>query len=44
VLGETEEDVIISAAEHHVIKHGKREKNMATLRKKLRGFIYTISY
>ena len=43
VSGETEEDVVISAAEHGVIKHGKREKNMAKLREKLRGFIYTIS-
>ncbi len=42
--GETEEDVVISAAEHGMIRHGKREKDMANLREKLRGSIYTISY
>ena len=41
--GETEEDVVISAAEHGMIRHGKRE-DMANLREKLRGSIYTISY
>ena len=44
VSGETEEDVVIGTAEHGIIKHGMRGKDMASLRKKLRGFIYTISY
>ena len=44
VSGKTEEDVVLSIAEHRIIKHGKREKDMARLREKLRGFIYTISY
>jgi hypothetical protein len=44
VSGETEEDVVISAAEHGMIRHGKRERDMAKLREKLRGSIYTISY
>jgi predicted small metal-binding protein len=43
VSGETEEDVVISAAEHGITKHGRKEKDMAKLREKLRGFIYTIS-
>jgi predicted small metal-binding protein len=43
VSGETEEDVVISAAEHGVIRHGKREKDMTMLREKLREFIYTKS-
>ena len=43
VSGETEEDVVISAAEHDIIKHGKREMDIARLREKLRGFIYTIT-
>jgi predicted small metal-binding protein len=44
IAGETEEDVVTSAAEHDIIKHGKREKDMVRLREKLRGFIYTIPY
>jgi hypothetical protein len=44
VSGETEEDAVTSAAEHDIIKHGKREKDMVRLRETLRGFIYTISY
>jgi hypothetical protein len=34
---------VISAAEHGIIKHDKREKEMVRLREKLRAFIYTIS-
>jgi predicted small metal-binding protein len=44
VSGETEEDVVTSAAEHGIIRHGMRQNNMAMLREKLSGFIYTISY
>ena len=44
VSGETEEDVVRRAAEHGMIKHDKREMDMASFREKLRGFIYTISY
>jgi predicted small metal-binding protein len=44
VSGETEEDVVTSTAEHGILKHGKREMDMASLREKLREFIYTISY
>jgi predicted small metal-binding protein len=43
VAGETEEDVVKNAAEHRIIKHGNREKDMVSLREKLREFIYTIS-
>jgi hypothetical protein len=42
--GETEEDIVVSAAEHLTKKHGKRENNIAMLREKLGRFIYTISY
>jgi hypothetical protein len=42
--GETEEDVMASAAEHGIIKHGKKEKDTIRLREKLRRVIYTISY
>ena len=44
VSGETEEDVVKSAAEHGIIRHGKKEKDLVKLREKFRGFIYTISY
>jgi predicted small metal-binding protein len=43
VSAETEEDVLKNAAEHGIIKHGKREKDLLDL-EKVRGFIYTISY
>ena len=43
VSGDAEEDVVSSAAEHSIIKHGRKETDMAMLREKLRGFIYTIS-
>jgi hypothetical protein len=33
VSGETEEDVVISPAEHSIIKYGKTDKDMAKLRK-----------
>jgi Protein of unknown function (DUF1059) len=44
VSGETEEDVVKSAAEHGIIKRGKKEKDPVRLREKFRGFIYTVSY
>ena len=40
VTGETEEDVMTSAVENSIIKHGKREKDMARLRQKLRIHLY----
>jgi hypothetical protein len=43
VAEETDEDVVISAAEHSIKKHGKRKKDMVKLGEKLRGFIYTMS-
>lgn len=42
VSGETEEDVVISAAEHGIIKHDKREKDMVRLREKLSIYLYYI--
>ena len=43
VTGETDEDVVKSAAEHSIIKHGRKETDTVRLIEKLRGFIYTIS-
>ena len=40
VAGETEEDVMTSAVENSIIKYGKREKDMARLRQKLRIHLY----
>jgi predicted small metal-binding protein len=42
VAGETEEDVVISAAEHGIKEHGKTKLDMVKLGEKLKGFIYTI--
>jgi predicted small metal-binding protein len=42
VIGETEEDVMRSAAEHDMKEHGKTKKDIVKMREKLRGFIYTI--
>jgi len=44
VAGETEEDIVRSAAEHDIKEHGKTKKDMVKLREKLKGFIYTIYY
>jgi predicted small metal-binding protein len=44
VTGETEEDVMISAAEHDMKEHGNTKKDIVKMREKLRGFIYTIYY
>ena len=44
VTGETEEDVVRSAAEHCIKEHGKKEKDIVKMRRKLKGFIYTIYY
>ena len=43
IAGETEEDVVISTAEHGIKKHGKSKRDMVKLGENLRGFIYTIS-
>jgi predicted small metal-binding protein len=42
VAGETEEDIVRSAAEHDIKEHGNKKKDMVKLREKLKGFIYTI--
>jgi hypothetical protein len=42
VIGETEEDVVRSAAEHGIKGHDKTKKDMVKLTEKLKGFIYTI--
>jgi predicted small metal-binding protein len=44
VTGETEEEVIRSAAEHDIKKHGKTKKDVAKMREKLERFICTICY
>jgi predicted small metal-binding protein len=44
VTGETEEDVVRSAAEHDMKEHGKTNKDIAKIREKLKGFIYTLYY
>jgi predicted small metal-binding protein len=42
VTGETEEEVIRSAAEHDIKKHGKTKKDVIKMREKLKRFIYTL--
>jgi hypothetical protein len=42
VAEETEEDVVVSAAEHSIVKHGRKETDTVKLTERLRGFIYTI--
>ena len=42
VAGETEEEVVRTAAEHGIKKHGKTKKDMVKSIGKLKGFIYTI--
>ena len=44
VTGETEEDVLRSAAEHDIKEHGKTKKDIVKLKEKLKGFICTIYY
>jgi predicted small metal-binding protein len=45
VTGETEEEEVIrSAAEHDIEKHGKTKKDMVKMREKLKRFICTICY
>ena len=44
VTGETEEDVVRSAAEHDIKEHGKTKKDIVKLKAKLKGFICTIYY
>jgi Protein of unknown function (DUF1059) len=43
VAEETEEDVVVSAAEHNIVKHGRKETDTVRLIEELREFIYTIS-
>ena len=42
VMGETEEDVVRSVAEHDMKVHGKTRQDMVGMREKLNGFIYTL--
>lgn len=42
VTGETEEDVLKSAAEHDMKVHGKTRKDIVRVREKLKRFIYTL--
>jgi Protein of unknown function (DUF1059) len=44
IVEETEEDVMVCAAEHSIVKHGGKETYTVSLMERLRGFIYTISY
>ena len=44
VTGETEEDIVRSAAEHDIKEHGKTKTDIVKIREKLKGFIYTIYY
>jgi predicted small metal-binding protein len=44
VTGETEEDIVKSAAKHDIKEHGKTKNDMVNMREKLKGFIYTIYY
>jgi hypothetical protein len=41
-IGETDEDVVRSAAEHGIKGHDKTKKDIVKLTEKLKGFIYTI--
>jgi predicted small metal-binding protein len=43
VTGETEEDIVRSAAEHGMKVHGKTKEDMAGIREKVKGFIYALS-
>jgi predicted small metal-binding protein len=43
VTGETEEEVIRSAAEHDIKKHGKTKKDVVKMREKLKEFIHTLT-
>ena len=43
VTGETEEDVMRSAAEHGMKEHGTTQKDMVQMREKLKGFIHTLT-
>jgi predicted small metal-binding protein len=42
VTGETEEDVVKSAAEHDMKVHGKTRKDIVGIREKVKGFIYIL--
>ena len=42
VTGETEEDIMKSAAEHGIKKHGKTQIDMVQMREKLKEFIHTL--
>ena len=44
ITGETEEDVLRSAAEHDIKEHGKTKNDMVKMREKVKGFICTIYY
>ena len=44
VAGESEEEVVRTAAEHGIKEHGKTKKDMVNLIEKIRGFIYTIDW
>jgi predicted small metal-binding protein len=40
VTGETEEDIVRSAAEHDMKVHGKTDNDTAGIRERVKGFIY----
>jgi predicted small metal-binding protein len=42
VTGETEEDVVRSAADHDMKVHGKTRRDILEMREKVKGFIYTL--
>ena len=43
VTGETEEDIMKSAAEHSIKEHGKTQIDMVQMREKLKEFIHTLT-
>jgi predicted small metal-binding protein len=43
VTGETEEDIMKSAAEHSIKEHGKTQIDMVQLREKFKEFIHTLT-
>jgi predicted small metal-binding protein len=43
VTGETEEEVMRSAAEHGIKEHFRTQKDMVEMRERLKEFIHTLS-
>jgi predicted small metal-binding protein len=43
VTGDTEEEVMKSAAEHGIKEHSSTQKDTVEMREKLKGFIHTLT-